>query len=350
MTDQLLLDTAERAFSDTSTFEAVQDAQSSGWAAGVWSAAAAVGLPWIGIPEAAGGVGGTLGDAIAVLYVAGRHATPIPLAETGVLAGWLLAESGLPVGEGPLSVVPGRPDDDLRLDGGTLHGTAHRVPWGRSVDRVVAIVGDRVVAVQPARATGIEELTNLAGEPRDTLTFDGVAVEEVAAAPAGVDADGLRFRGALTRAALMAGALQAMADLTSSYTLERSQFGRPIRTFQAVQHLVVSVAEEAALVDLAVQVAAREAERHPARFEIAAAKSVANQASRTATRAAHQAHGAMGMTQEYALHHFSRRLWAWRSEYGDLSWPARLGQAWTGVGPDDLFYVIADGSASGITV
>jgi hypothetical protein len=58
----------------------------------------------------------------------------------------------------------------------------------------------------------------------------------------------------------------------------------------------------------------------------------------------------MGMTQEYRLHHFSRRLWAWRSEYGDRSWPARLGRAAAAVGPDDLYYVIADGSASGITV
>jgi acyl-CoA dehydrogenase len=348
VTDQLLLDTAEKAFADTSTFEAIQEAQRTGWAPGVWQAAATVGLPWIGVPEEAGGVGGTLTDAIAVLQVAGRYAAPIPLAETGVLAGWLLARAGLPVGDGPLSVVPGRPEDDVRLEGSRLFGTAHRVPWGRSVQRVVAVVDGHVIAVAPSRATRIDHVTNVAGEPRDTLFFDGVAVEEASAAPSGVDAHALRFRGALTRAALMSGALQAVADMTASYTAERKQFGKPIRTFQAVQAHVVKVAEEAALVDLAVQVAAREGERHPGRFEIAAAKSVANHAARGATRSAHQAHGAMGMTQEYPLHHFSRRLWAWRAEYGDATWSTRVGRAAAALGPDRLYYAIADGSGSGI--
>jgi acyl-CoA dehydrogenase len=77
---------------------------------------------------------------------------------------------------------------------------------------------------------------------------------------------------------------------------------------------------------------------------------VANNAARVATRAAHQAHGAMGMTQEYPLHHFSRRLWAWRAEYGDSSWGDRLGRAAAHLGSGKLYYAIADGSASGIVV
>jgi acyl-CoA dehydrogenase len=111
---------------------------------------------------------------------------------------------------------------------------------------------------------------------------------------------------------------------------------------------VVTVAEEAALVDVAVQVAAREGEHQSARFEISAAKALANTAARVATRAAHQAHGAIGMTQEYRLHQFSRRLWAWRAEYGDPTWANRLGRAAAGQRADLLYYAIADGSASGI--
>jgi hypothetical protein len=56
----------------------------------------------------------------------------------------------------------------------------------------------------------------------------------------------------------------------------------------------------------------------------------------------------MGMTQEYRLHQFSRRLWAWRAEYGDSSWAGQLGRAAVHLGPDRLYYAIADGSASGI--
>jgi acyl-CoA dehydrogenase len=316
----------------------------------VWDAAAEVGLPWIGVPEAAGGVGGTLSDAVAVLQIAGRYAAPIPLAETGLLAGWLLAACRLEVGDGAQSVAPGRPEDDLRVDGGRVTGSIHRVPWGRAVERIVAIVADQVVVVRPSEASQVDTLTNVAGEPRDTLHFDGAVADAVAATLDGISPDRLRLRGALTRAALMSGALQTVAEMTARYTAERKQFGKPVGAFQAVQAHVVTSAEEAALVDIAVQVAARQSDRHDACFEIAAAKSVANQAARVATRAAHQAHGAMGMTQEYPLHQFSSRLWAWRAEYGDSSWGERLGWAAAGLGPDRLYHAIADGSESGIVV
>src|SRR5262249_25776893 len=125
------------------------------------------------------------------------------------------------------------------------------------------------------------------------------------ARPAACD---LRERGALIRAALMAGALTATARLTVNYAGERRQFGRPIAAFQAVQHHLVGIAQEASLVQAAIDAAARA----PGPFEIAAAKALSSRAALIATLAAHQVHGAMGMTQEYPLHHFSRRLWAWR--------------------------------------
>ena len=148
----------------------------------------------------------------------------------------------------------------------------------------------------------------------------------------------------------MAGALLAMSDLSAAYTSERKQFGQVVGRFQAVQVLLVMCAEEAALVDLAAQVMACEAERGDGRFEIAAAKVLADDAARVATRAAHQAHGAIGMTQEYSLHQLSRRLWSWRAEYGDRVWPERVGRAVVAHGADDLYRAIAEGSTSGIVV
>jgi acyl-CoA dehydrogenase len=96
---------------------------------------------------------------------------------------------------------------------------------------------------------------------------------------------------------------------------------------------------------MAAESAARAAERGDATFEIAAAKTLAGQAAATATRAAHQAHGAMGMTQEYPLHHLSRRLWSWRQEYGDdVFWSGRLGRAVAAAGADQLYPAITGGS------
>ena len=349
MTDDLLVETADRMFAGACTQERAQAAETDGWAGAVWDAAASIGLPWISVPESAGGAGGSVSDAVAVLGVAGRYAAPIPLAETGLLAGWLLASGGLAVGEGPNTVVPGRPEDDLRLTRGRLTGTAHRVPWAGAADRIVALVDGQIVAVPPSAAT-IRPAANLAGEPRDTVSFAGVVVGEAAPAPSGVDADALRFRGALSRVGLMAGALTAMAERTVAYANERRQFGRPVAGFQAVQAHLVRCSEEAALVDLVARVAAREADRSEARFEIAAAKVLADEAARAATRAAHQVHGAMGMTQEYPLHLLSRRLWSWRAEYGDATWPRRLGRAAVAAGSDALYRTIAEGSGSGIGV
>src|SRR5439155_26920222 len=146
-----------------------------------------------------------------------------------------------------------------------------------------------------ASAARVGRHTNRAGEPRDTLVFERAEADDVR--PAACD---LRERGALTRAALMAGALTAMARLTVAYASERRQFGRPIAAFQAVQHHLVAIAQESSLVSAAADGAARV----PGAFEIAAAKALASRAALTATRSAHQVHGAMGMTQEYRLHHF----------------------------------------------
>jgi acyl-CoA dehydrogenase len=346
--DALLLETAERVFAETCTHDAVERAEADRFAPDVWSAVADIGLPWIGVPESAGGMGGELVDALGVLRVAGRHAAPIPLAETGLLAGWLLADAGLAVGEGPATVVPGRAGDSVAMVDGRLVGTAHGVAWAGAVARIVVLVADgrawQVAVVDPS-AVRIEARRNLAGEPRDTVHFDGVAPLE--AAPSTVGPDLLEARGALSRVVLMAGALEAMSRLTVGYTAERRQFGQAVARFQLVQEHLVRLAEDAVLVGLAADAATAAAAAGPATFEIAAAKALASRAATTATKAAHQAHGAMGMTREYPLHQLSRRLWSWRDEYGDdRRWHRRVGELAVAAGPDRLFPLVADGSAA----
>ena len=235
MSDWLLVDGARRLLADTCTHEAVQAAEVEGWSAVIWDALAASGYADLA------GLG--LADALAVLTVAGEHAAPVPLAEAA-LAGWLLGRSV----EGSVSVVAPGGSGTLSLHDGLLSGTARRVPWGRAVERVVAVVDRQAVVIRTAVATRVERQTNLAGEPRDTVVFDRARVEEVR--PAACD---LNERGALTRAALMAGALGAMARLTIHYAGERRQFGRPIAAFQAVQQHLVSLAQDASLVALAAE-------------------------------------------------------------------------------------------------
>jgi acyl-CoA dehydrogenase len=104
----------------------------------------------------------------------------------------------------------------------------------------------------------------------------------------------------------------------------------------------VTTAQQAALVGVAADAAVA----RQGAFEIAAAKLLANRAAIVAARAAHQVHGARGTTLEHALPTETRRLWAWRSEYGDEHrWSTRLGNALGRAGADRLYPAITAGSA-----
>ncbi len=350
LVDELLVDSAENLFASTCSFDTVQAAESDGWAPGVWDAVAEAGFAWIGVDEAVGGSGGSLLDAAEVLRIAGAHAAPIPLAETGILGGWLLGTAGIALPDGPVTVVPGNSSDTLTAtpaDGGvSLTGVAHRVPWAGRADLIVALIGEgTVVAVDPSAVT-IESTPNLAGEPRDTVTFEGVIVppERAVTVDDPTIVERFRLRGSLSRVMLMAGALEAMSGLTVAYTEERQQFGKPVGRFQAVQQHLVWGAQDAAITKMAAKVAAGHAVEDilDARFQIASARTIADDCASTATRWAHQAHGAMGMTQEYALHHLSRRLWAWRHEYATPGeWPGAVGRQAEAAGADGFYPLIA---------
>ena len=131
---------------------------------------------------------------------------------------------------------------------------------------------------------------------------------------------------AFARACQIAGALDAALALSIAYANERQQFGRPLGKFQAVQQSLASFACEAAAANCAAMGAAQALDRGNAEFEVAAAKLRANRAVEMGTSVAHQVHGAIGFTEEYALAPLTRRLWQWRSEFGnDAYWSARLG-------------------------
>ena len=340
--DDLLIATADRILAETCTFGVIEQAERDGWAPTVWEPLAEAGLPYIGVSEEAGGVGGTLADALSLLRLVGRHAAPVPLAENGLLAGWLLELAGLRIEAAVSTIVPGTAADTVRLEGAVLTGTAHEVPWARRAQVIVVLVEDESgskVAVVDTEEAGIAPLTNLAGEPRDTVHFDRAPIRELARVEAtGADLD---RRGALTRTQLMAGALERMYELTLAYTAERQQFGRPVSRFQLVQAQLVHLAQDAALLCLAADAAAKAADSGDAAFEIAAARVIACSAATAATRAAHQAHGAMGMTREYPLHHYSRRLWSWRREFRqEHYWSAEVGRQAIGASADGLYPLI----------
>ena len=342
--DRDLIATVISLFAAKSGHEVVVKAEEEGLLPDLWTSVSELGLHLVGIDESAGGSGGSLLDALAILHAAGQYAVPLPLSETH-LAAWLLSESGQQVSDGPMTIVPGTPKDTLTLTNGVVSGRAYDVPWARGADRIVALVDDpngetQVVTIDPGSCE-IKPGTDLAGQPRDVIEVKNFAVEAVSSP---VDRDGLLLRGALVTAAKMAGALEATATLTRGYTEERVQFGRPVSRFQAVQQHVVTLFQMATMASLNVSRAGRTAMDGPASFEICALKQVVDKNASIAVRAAHQAHGAIGMTQEYRLQQLTRRLNTWRSEFGDeLQLASRIGKAISNAGK--LEHVIVGGSA-----
>ena len=332
--------------------EVVAAAEHTGRAPRLWAALAEGGFPWVSVPEQAGGVGGSVAEACAVLEQVGHHAAPVPLAETGLLGGWLLARAGLPVpARHPVSTARGAVV--LRRDGSgwSVSGTVTRVPWARQAARIVLLAqtceGPAVVSVDPA-ATRIVPGVNLAGEPRDTVHLDDVRIDadDVSAAPPDVDAEALLRRGALSRAALIAGAAGRVLDLTLAYTRDRVQFGRPVARFPAVGAHLVRLAEHTEAARMAARAAALvvDADTPGSFVAVAAAKAVASEAAGLVAAHAHQATGAMGMTREYELGRLTRRLWSWREEYGgERVWNTRLGAFLADAGADALWPTVAGG-------
>jgi len=338
--DPLVAETVGRLLRSVCTPDVVEHSDGAGWCAAVWDPLAEAGFPWISVPEAAGGSGGSLADALEVVWSVGHHAAPVPVAETAVLGGWLAAAVGWDVDGRVLTVVPRA--ESLTLEDGHVWGRAV-VPWARRADSVLAVIdtadGWLVAGARPEQIQ-IERRANMAGEPRDVVTFDvPLADLLVAPAPDGIDGGALEARGCLTRTVMTAGALNAIAQLTVAYAHERRQFGKPIATFQAVQQHLVTVAQADVRASMAARVAIRAAARDPqTRFEIAAAKVVVDQAAVEAARASHQVHGALGLAREYQLQQHTRRLYSWRNEFGSARrWSRALGRDVAEAGADELF-------------
>jgi hypothetical protein len=272
----LLADTATDLFRRHSGPEVVAAGEREGWSPGLWSELEKSGLARVGAE-------GEVPEAAAVVRAAARFAAPVPLAET-VLAAWLLGD----VPEGPLSVAYGG-----------------RAGYGR-VARAIVVGAD---LLEPDRFKIVPDV-NLAGEPWDRIDPPG-------------DGDDVLLKGALVRSVQLAGALERILELTVAYAQDRRQFGSPILRFQAVQQQLAVMAGEVAAAGAAVDAAVED----PSEMPVAVAKIRAGMAAGEAAAIAHQVHGAIGFTEEHELHHFTRRLWSWRDDFGtEQEWAARLGR------------------------
>ena len=339
MQDSLIEDSAAKLFSTQVDKDRRLRAEQGAWDADLWQQVAGSGFHLLLATEAAGGFGEGWTAAYPLLRGLGYWQVPLPLAET-MVAAQLASLAGFDIPDGPLTLIEQGEGNQLQLHGSgadsTLSGTAHGVPWARhAVAALVSLTDGRLALLDLQNAPGVQVQphANHAGLPSDTLVLQHARLRGVAANPLPL-ARPVWTLGALARSAMLVGALESALEQSVRYAGERVQFGKPLGKYQAIQQQLalmagdVTAARTAALVAVADAPGGAQTSCAATHFSTAVAKVRAGEAATRGTSIAHQVHGAIGFTHEHALHFATRRLWAWREEFGsDAAWAGELGRA-----------------------
>ena len=344
----LVADTAKRILGDLADPQTVNRAKDDAWKAPAWAALEEAGLTLAWVPESLGGAGAELGDGFAVLREAGRNAAAVPLAET-LLAGWLLTQAGIVSPKGAMSCGPARDGEKLTLAGnGTLSGSLRSVAFAKGAKHLAVLArreaGGLAVALIEASQARITDGTGIGGDPTQCRELQrGAAVGRQGrsgrARRAGPAADGCRRP------------RHADGRRAGGHPRPRRGIRQRARRLRAPDRQVPGGAAQPR--DAGGRGGGGERRRRRRRrglrpaasstiSEVAIAKVRGGEAAGTGAAIAHQVHGAMGFTYEHSLHHSTRRLWAWREEFGNEASGPRARAAWSRQrGADELWPIMA---------
>jgi acyl-CoA dehydrogenase len=339
MSEEALIEhSAQRLFAEQVDQTVRERVEGGAFDASLWQLPVEHGFTLALASEQAGGSAATWSAVVPILRGIGYWQVPLPLAET-MIAQLLLSLAGIEGPPGPIALIEQGCGNALRLRSGgsdpRIDGTVPHVAWARHAQTaLVSLVDHRLLLVDLRQAAvRCEPHADHARMPSDTVVFDGARCIAHAASPLEL-AQPVWTLGALARALMMVGALESALEQSVRYANERVQFGKPIGRNQAIQQQLALMAGDTAAARMAALAAAADAPSVPQRdapaapFSIAAAKVRAGEAATRAAAIAHQVHGAIGFTREHPLHFATRRLWAWRDQFGsDAVWAQALGRA-----------------------
>lgn len=292
----------ETILRDHGTPEVVRAIEAGEEPSGLWGALADAGFLELMTPADAGGGGLGWAELYPVLVQFGRHAQPVPAAQA------IVARALLPPAQAPAGLLTLAPRLE-RLAGGAL--ACPLVPFGQSVTFVLA-GDDRGWLVLDARLAH----RTLAGVPGSALASLAWGGSSTPWAAGDSPLPGLRSAGLALHAALIAGALARVLELTLQHCRDRSQFGRPVGAFQAVQQQLAMMAEQVAAASIAASLAFPPGREPPSLLSAAVAKARTSEAAQSVAATAHALLGAMGVTAEHDLQLYTRRLHEWRMACG----------------------------------
>jgi len=304
-----------------------------------WLQLAELGLLGLTLPEAWGGSGMSMLDAVVVYQELGRALAPSPHFVSSVISGGVIARAGtddqrterlraIAAGDAivtPAWLEPGRgfgPEGvQLRAtpdgDGWRLTGSKRHVPFARAAERLLVLArtddGVALLLVDPgADGVTLEQQRTIASDTQYKVDFDGVRVGSdatVGATDGGwATWDAVMHDGIILLAAQAVGGARQALDITVQYAKDRRQFDKPLGAFQAIAHYLADAVTAVDGAETLVWEAAwaRDAGRSHARLA-PMAKLFACRTFRDVTAMAQQVFGGVGFTVEYDIQLYFRR-------------------------------------------
>ncbi len=323
----------------------------------LWRQTVGLGWPGVAFPEQYGGTGGDFLDLAVLLEEIGRALMPGPFFATVVLGGLTVLDAGTEAQK--RDILTGICSGQLRLTLALTEAAATYEPWGITTAAVregesfrlngsklfvpdahaadLMLVAARTAEsadpaegitlfIVPADAAGltVNQLSTISADRQCEINFDNVTVPADAVLGA-VDGGWPIIQRALQRAVAgkcmeMLGGADAVVEMTVEYAKQRTQFGRPVGTFQAVQHHCANMATDVeGCRHIAYQAAWKVASGEPAAREVAMAKAWVSGAYQRVCNLAHQCHGAIGFTKEHDLQLYTRRAKVQELSYGEVN-------------------------------
>ncbi len=345
---KMLVQSLERTLAKTYDFETyrAQLADKATHAPELWNSLAELGIMAMPLPESAGGFDGNHVDVMVVCTELGRRLVPEPYVSNVVLAAYILEATGctdkleaIAVGETKYAAgfyEPGERHNPLALgttatqDGDAYTLTGHKavVLGADTADHLIisADAGGASLFLVPADAEGVtlRKYPLLDGRGAADVVLDGAKGTLIGSAGNAADIiEAAVDRAAAALCADTIGAVEEARDLTQEYLKTRTQFGRPIGSFQVLAHRMVDLLVEYEQMKSIAMEAAVEARNQDAATRmraVSAAKAKIGAASRLYGQETIQMHGGIGMTDEYALGAYVKRMLVNETLFGDTDY------------------------------
>ncbi len=314
-------------------------------------------LGWMGLvfPGKYGGLEGDFIDLIVLLEEMGRACLPGPFFSTAVLGGLAILAAGTEkqkqtilskIADGKMIITLALMEPNARYDAAgvrtraaidkgdyVINGTKLFVENARLADYILCVARTSegktpeeglTLFLVDSKNGGLRcsLLKTLAADKQCEVVFKDVRVptENILGEPnrGWAIVEKLLEQATVAKCAEMVGGAQATLEMAVNYAKERVQFGRPIGSFQAIQHYCANMVTEISGAQFITYKAAwMVSEQLPAAMEVAMAKVQTGRAYQQATVLGHQIFGAIGFCMDHDMHLYYRRAKAGEILFGD---------------------------------